>query len=100
MKAQLSLCLIKYHATKAHEEVVVQLQSFPLVSFTYQLHYQEEYIPLVKNDFRKSSGKGGGFCGFPNLISADNKVCTIVNCTQFEHSECKAKHDINKDRLN
>lgn len=42
MTAQLSLCLIKHHATKPRKEVEVQLQSFAVVSFTYHLHYPEE----------------------------------------------------------
>ena len=85
MKAQTSLCLIKYHATMAHEEVDVQLQSFVLVSFMYQLHYQEEMYCWSRMISITVAARGCGYSGPPNLIFADDIVCIIV------HSKCKVK---------
>jgi hypothetical protein len=92
MQAQLSLCLIKYHATKAHEEVDVQLLSFALVSFMYQLHYPEEKYRWSRMISVQVAARGCGYSGFPNLIFAHDEVCTIVD------SKCKVKYDSNKDR--
>jgi hypothetical protein len=78
------VAVLKY--TPHHDSVRESGVTAPIIRAS-QLHAPDTLpirkAPLVKKEFCNSSSNRDGYSGPANLISAADKVCTIVQCIQF-----------------